>query len=39
MGFDELVQLADALDHPAEPVANPRVNLAEFKKFADLTLK
>ena len=33
MRFDELVQLADALDHPTEPVANAKVNLAEFKKF------
>jgi hypothetical protein len=38
MRFEDLVQLADALDHPKLPVANPKVNLAEFKKLAELTL-
>jgi nucleolar pre-ribosomal-associated protein 2 len=38
MKFDDLVQLADALAHPRGTIAHLRVNIAEFKKFAELTL-
>jgi hypothetical protein len=38
MKFDELVQLADALGNSKASVASPKVNLAEFKKLAELTL-
>lgn len=38
MNFEDLAQLADALAQPKTPIPNPQVNLAEFKKLAELTL-
>lgn len=38
MKFEDLVLLANALGNPKASVPNPRANLAEFKKLAELTL-
>jgi hypothetical protein len=38
MKFDDLILLADALGNPRASVPNPRINHAEFKKLAELTL-
>lgn len=38
MKFEDLVYLSDALAHPKTSVPNVQVNLAEFKKLAELTL-
>jgi hypothetical protein len=38
MKFEDLVHLTDALAHRKTSVPNVQVNLAEFKKLAELTL-
>jgi len=38
MKYEDLIHLADALADPKVPISNPQVNLAEFKRLAELTL-
>jgi hypothetical protein len=38
MKYKDLTELAEALAYPKIPVPNLQVNLAEFKRLAELTL-